>query len=203
MSTHEISAEGRSARRGGRWLVFPEYGLVDAILGFAMFYVVVATVTDPMAEGLAGILGVDPDAIRTWFAIGLWIILGLTVLGQLTKQLKDNPHRFSTDDARRAFLERRRPGPLRYLGAILATTVGAAIAWLLIEEFLMALVSLAIVIVGPATITGISLWTVIWLVSFSIGFGLFTFGLDRLVIGLVRDLIAIVVIGGNPDASAA
>ena len=203
MSTGAVTEERRPAGQDGRWLLYPEYGLIDAILGYAMFYVVVSTVTDPIAEGLAGILGVGPEAIRTWFAIGLWVILGFTVLGQLTTQLKDNPHRFSSAEERRAFIERRAPSPLRYLGAILATAVGGTIAWLLIDEFLIAIVSVAIVIVGPATITGLSLWTVVWLVCFSVGFGLFTFGLDRLVIGLVRDLIAITVIGGNPDAPTA
>jgi len=203
MSTDGLTGERRPARRGGRWLVYPEYGLVDAILGFAMFYVVVATVTEPMAEGLSGILGVGPGAVRTWFAIALWVILGLTTLDQVTKQLRANPHRFADADERRTFLERERPGPIRYLGAILATAVGGGIAWFLLDEFLIAIVSVVGIVLGPATITSISLWTVFWLVSFSIGFGLFTFGLDRLVIGLVRDLIATAVIGGNPDAPTA
>ncbi len=202
MNTDWIAGSTSSASRS-RWLLLPEYGLVEAILGFGLFYLLVSIATDPFSSGFSRVLGVTPRLIRLGLAISLWGMLGLIVLTQVGRQLQANPHRFKTEQERRAFLDQVSPGVAHYLKAFLAGLLGGMLLWALWTEFLVAFGRFMVMVIDPVRLTSMSVESVLIVTSFFIGFGLFSYGIDRLVIGLGRNLIAVTVIETESHESPA
>lgn len=148
---------------------------------------------------LSRVLAVEPGLVRTGLAVSLWVMLGRIVLGHVSRQLQANPHRFAVDRERRAFLARHTPGPGHYLKAIVASLLGSVIIWSVWEEFLVSFGRFVVVIVDPVRLSSLSIGSVAWIASFFVGFALFSHGIDRLLVGLVRTLIAVSLDGPDPD----
>jgi hypothetical protein len=183
------SGETRSERR--RFAIYyPEYGIVEAAIGYALFYTVVEFATPILVESLAADFPeYVPGPVGTWAAAALWIILGLTILGQLAEQSGPNPHVFETREELVHFLQDERPSEWGYQLNVTLTLLGGIVVWALwagffeaLEELLRAMPDLdAVVALSPETIGTIAV--------FAIGFAALSHGLDRLATGLVREAL--------------
>ena len=66
----------------------PAYGPVDALLTYAMFYVVIDRVTSTMQSTLsAAVPGLSPDTVGLGLAAFLWFVLVVTIIDQARRQL--------------------------------------------------------------------------------------------------------------------
>lgn len=198
MSTRETVGEGPDVSTSGETrserrrfaIYYPEYGIVEAAIGYVLFYTVVDFATPILVESLAADFPeYVPGPVQTWAAAALWIILGLTILGQLQEQASANPHVFETREELIHFLQDERPSEWGYQLNVTLTLVGGIVVWALwgaffdaLEELLRAMPDLdAVAVLSPETIGTIAV--------FAIGFAALNHGIDRLATGLVREAL--------------
>ena len=194
MATETQSATGRAQRDDSpAWLVYPEYGPVEAALGYGLFYLLVATATPVMVEVLGPVLpGLVPTPFATVMALFCWFVLGVVVLAQVRRQVAANPRRFADAAERAAFLDAHRPTARDYGLAVAATAGGGLVAAFGVDAALAGLDSLlrSMVFVSGGAAGSVDLLGVGWLVVLFVSFGLFSRGVDRLVVGALRELLA-------------
>lgn len=176
-------------------LYFPAFGPVDALLGYAFFYFVVGLGTAVAFDALAPVAPeMVPEPLGTWAAIVLWVMLGLIVLGQTAEQVRENPRRFESEADRAAFLDRHRPTERRYLWWAAWVLVGGAVAYLLfpgfVESFARFVRFFVAMLAGAVGPRSLGVGDLLNLVGFSLGFAALTRGLDHLVVGSLRALLA-------------
>ncbi|RLM57659.1 hypothetical protein DVK02_06210 [Halobellus sp. Atlit-31R] len=166
----------------------PAYGPVDAVLGYALFYVVVDRVTPTVTATFAGVLSVPPSTVGLGLAAALWFVLATTAFDQLRRQLAALG--VGTADAVRR--ETARSGTLSepqtefYLAALL---VGGVVAVWTFDTAMRSLPALIRVVgtLDPGAFVPREFLTV---ATFFVAFAVATHALDRLVVGAVRQWLA-------------
>lgn len=173
-------------------LAYPAYGPVESALGFGLFYLVVDRVTPVLVAELSGEFpALVPDPFRTFTAMLLWLVLGITVLTAVLDQVRDNPRTFDTPGERREFLADNRPATGEYWRYAGLAGVGGAVAAVTWDSFRDVLPDLLVVVVSQdgAELAGTPLVDVLAFVSFFLGFAALSRGVDRLAVGALRDLL--------------
>ena len=184
MDTH-VDPEARREWSAGGARNLPPYGPVDALLGYALFYVVVDRVTPTAVAAAADALpDVAPSAVRFAFASLLWFVLVLTVVDQLRRQLAalgvGSHGEVDPDPATRG----PPPEPVA-LGSLLGLVLGGSVAWLTFEAGLATVASFIDSVVR-LDVDGLLVVDAALLVVFFVAYGVATWSLDRLVVGAVR-----------------
>lgn len=191
-----MNAQTESA--AGDVVYAPAYGTLRRAIEYALFVLIV----DRCTQLLVGLLGEIPPlqshvpTVTTGAAVALWAMLGLLVLLETRRQYAANPR--TPDD-----LAALRPTERRLAIAGAATVVGAGVVatgWPVVGrltgdgrvavEVGRELTTLANSDAGaPAKVVGILGTDVGVLVAFSLGFVVLAYGLDRLAVGLARELL--------------
>lgn len=172
-------------------VVSPEPGTVTVVLAFGLVYAVVDRATEGVVRVVEA-LGVAAGALTTGLAGTLWLAFAALVAVELGRQYRANPRSFGDRDVLRAFLDRHRPAPREHALALAAAAGGGAIVASARSEFYAALdgtfrVLRLVVVEGrlgsfsPVTFAAGAL--------FLVGFGLFAYGTDRLIVGLYREAL--------------
>jgi len=162
---------------------------MDAVLGYALFYVVVDRATPTVMDVVTDALpGVSPSTVGLGLAIALWFVLAAIVLDQGRRQLAALGVG-SAEDVRRA--ERTRPTPTRTNVAVylLLLLVGGAIAALTFDPAVETAVSL-IRIVAALDVAAFDLVGFLVMALFFVSYKAATWSADRLLVGGVRALLA-------------
>lgn len=174
----------------GRTLYIPEYGPIEAVLGYGFFYFLVDVGTPVVREAVVDSrLGIAPELVPTAAAGALWIILFLSVLGQATEQWRKNPHRFEDETAMVHHLEAIAPSVARMQGWGLALAIGLLVVVFGFDPFLgsyRSLLSGMVVFVGTPESAAVVFRALPWFIVYMIGFSLVTRYTDRLILGLDR-----------------
>ncbi|WP_254764856.1 hypothetical protein [Natrinema marinum] len=185
-----MSAANDSSHRSdtGSELAFPAYGPIDAALGYGLFYLVVDRATPTIVAVFTEVLpDVSPSLIGLGLAMLLWVVLLVTVLDQLRRQLAAlgivthaavRPRRSG----------RSRPSVGRLLLSLAVATVGGLIAAWTYDPALEAVVSL-IRVVEVADIDVLVPTEVGLLLVFFVSFEIAARSVDKLVIGGLRALL--------------
>jgi len=169
-------------RRPG--LPLPDYGPIEGLLGFVMFYVFVdratPTVVSVVTEQVAG---VSAGAVRTWVAVALWVILGVTVLDHARRQYV--AAREAVDHPERVRIPSRE-ALLAYLAVALA---GGFVALLTFEPAIRMGITL-IRFVGTLDVSLFVLGEFLPMIVFFVAYASATWCIDRVLLGGLRRLLA-------------
>ncbi|MFB6267258.1 MAG: hypothetical protein ABEI31_06340 [Halodesulfurarchaeum sp.] len=174
-------------------IVLPEYGLIDALLGYLLFYLVVRATTPILARELSVIIeGFDASAIRFAAATLLWFILFLTVVEQVRVQLDANPRQFGTREGARTVLTEEVNPRLTTLdgGGVLLAGILVWIGYPMFVEQLQDLLATFIWVMEDRQPPPISAAGVATVVGYGLLYSIFTWFADRVVIGTFRLAIA-------------
>lgn len=183
MNTH-LDAEPRARGR----TPLPAYGPIDALLGFAVFYVFVERATPTVVDVVtAALADVAPSLVRLGLAAALWFVLAATVLDQARRQLAALGVG-SHDDVDRSERSRGAPTGLRWLGYLVASLAGGAVAAWTFEGAVATGISL-IRAVAALDVAGVAPLEFVAMIVFFVAFGIATRSLDRLVVGTLRRIL--------------
>lgn len=187
----DVSTPGETRSEGRRFAIhYPEYGIVEAFVGYALFYTVVDFATPILVKSLAADFpAYVPGAVQTWAAAALWIILGLTILGQLQVQVSVNPRVFETREELINFLRDERPIGWKYRLNVTLALVGGIVVWALWSAFWNALEELLLAMPEVDAVTVLALETIGSIAVFAMAFAVLSRGIDRLVTGVVRETL--------------
>jgi protein-S-isoprenylcysteine O-methyltransferase Ste14 len=184
MDTHVTSRDHRDAGLVG---AFPAYGPVEAVLGYAMFYVFVDRATPAVVEVFSEtVLDLSPSFVGFGLAAALWFVLVLTVVDQVRRQLAALGLG-SYDEYQLRVWSRVTPASLRAAGYLLAFGAGTVVAGLTFERAVDALLSL-IPVVATVDVAAVDVVGLVVLVVFSVSYSAATHSLDRLVVDGIRTL---------------
>lgn len=173
-------------------LYFPAYGPIEAVVGIGLFSLIVDRVTPTLVTKLAEPLpDLVPEPLTTFIALLLWLVLGATVVGVALTQFRENPREFTTPENRDEFLALNRPSDWEYYRNGAITLLGGAVAFLTWNTFISVLQDIIVVVIeSDGTIEAtVTLTDIAVFIIFLVGFASYARGLDRLVVGGVRDLI--------------
>lgn len=155
------------------------YGLVDAVLGYVVFYVFVSRATPTVVELLVARLpDLSASAVRTGLAAALWFVLVVTLLDQLRKQVA----------AYRGRVPAGVPSESRALGYLGLVLGGGLVAAWTFDRAIEMGISL-IRLVGTLDTSLFAPVEFVVMVVFFVTFGVASWALDRLVIGGVRSVV--------------
>lgn len=182
----------------GTALYAPEYGPVRRLFEYVLFYVVVERLTGLLVELFEEIppMATHAPTLRFASAVALVVVLVVVVLWEARRQYVANPVAL-------ADIGSLRPSPRRLAVAGGALVVGAGVVvygWatvvaftgdpevlLTVTEETMTAVSSAS---GPvATAVAVLATDIGVLAAFTVGFVLLAYGIDRLLIGLAREVL--------------
>lgn len=183
MGTYDTRTDPRRPTR-----YVPAYGPVDAVLGYLLFYYLVAQATPTVVATLTDVLpGVSAGAVRFALAAALWFILVVTLLDQAQRQLAAlgvTTHREVDPDP----ATRQPPSEPRALAYLVGLVIAGGIAWLTFVPGIEAVISLF-----PAIATlDVGAIQLSWLVLIVVFFGSYAIAtrcVDRLLVGGVRWLL--------------
>lgn len=186
-----MSTATDSSARSGSALRFPAYGPVDAALGYGLFYAVVDRATPAIVDVLAEALpDASPSLIGRGLAIALWVVLTITVLDQLRRQLAALG--FGTHVAvRPRYPSRSRPSLTGLLVRLVVTVVGGFVAAVTFDSALDTAVSL-VRAVGSFEVDALVPAELAVLLVFFVAFGIAARAADRLIIGALRAVVGLV-----------
>ena len=186
-TSERTTRDSRSVR-----LLYPEYGPVEALVGFGVFFLIVEWMTPALVDTLAGPFpDLVPEPLTTVTAVLLWVVLGVTVLSIVLTLLTPNPREFGDRSERDAFLDANRPSDREYRFNLVLMVLGGAtavLAWPTFIEVLRETFPMVVELGGPVP----TVWTlgnVAIFVVFVLGVAAYTRGLDRLVIGGMREFL--------------
>lgn len=189
MSTHVDSDTRRLETRTPRTGYRPPYGPVEALLGYLLFYVVVARATPTIVSGTGEVFpGVAPGAVRFALAAFLWFVFVVFTVDQLRRQLAalgiGSHDQVDPDPSTRA-----PPSEPLTLACLVGLVFGGIFLWATFEAGLAAVVTFvgAMVPVDPEALLAVD---ALVLVVFFVAFGVVTWSLDRLVVGGLRWALA-------------
>jgi hypothetical protein len=194
MSTR-VDAGPPTDSRAGQGGYVPAYGPVDAVLGYALFYVFVDRATPTVVDVLASTLpDVSPSTVRLGLAVVLWFVLVVTAAEQVRRQfvalgIADG------EDEDRDTLSRVLPSEPQALAYVVLLVLGGLVAAWTFDGAIGTAVSLVRVVAAldPGALV---LGELVLMVVFFVAFEVATFALDRLLVGGVRELLAE---GGDGD----
>jgi hypothetical protein len=184
----ERAARGRT--RGTFRVFYPEYGPVEAALGLVVLYLVVDVATPVLVESLAEPLpDLVPEPLTTLTAASLWVLSALVVFAAALDQWRVNPREFGSREDRDRFLDANRLEEWRYYanaGLVLAGAAVAVVSW---DTFRAVLepVLVTVVEVDAASLSGTPIADVVVFVAFFVGVSAVTRGIDRVVVGSLRE----------------
>jgi hypothetical protein len=188
-TTSERTAHDR--RRSVR-LLYPEYGPVEALVGFGAFYLILEWMTPTLVDTLAGPLpDLVPDPLTTLTAMLLWLILGIIVAAIVLEFVGENPREFEDRSERDAYLDEHRPSDRDYRHNLALMVLGGATAvlsWSTAIEVLRGTFPV-VVELGGVVPPGQSLADGAVFVVFFVGVAAYARGLDRLVVGGMREFL--------------
>lgn len=185
--THRVT--GDRTQRPIR-VFYPEYGPVEAVLGLGVFYLVVDVATPVLVETLAEPMpGLVPEPLTTLTAASVWVVAGLVVFATAVDQWQANPREFESRKERDHFLDASRPDEWRYYAYAGVVLVGATVAYFSWDTFQMVLErSIVTVVEADASIVvGTLDAEVVVFVAFFLGTAAVTRGIDRIVVGSIRE----------------
>ncbi|MFC7132089.1 MULTISPECIES: hypothetical protein [Salinibaculum] len=168
---------------------FPAYGPIEAVFGYALFYVLVERATPSVVEMFSQtVLDLSPSTVRFGLAAALWFVLVVTAFDHGRRQLAALGL-VSYDEYRLRVWSRVTPSSLRTAGYLVALLVGGSVAALTFQPAVETLLSLFSVFttVDPTRLDVVGLVT---MVAFFVAYGAATHSLDRLVVGAIRALSA-------------
>lgn len=186
---------GDGPRKGddGPSVFLPSYGPVEAAVGYVLFYLIVERATPVLVDELAAPFpDLVPEPFTTYAAILLWLFLVVILLATVRGQLADNPRTFADAGEREAFLEERRRAHWRYrVDGALVVAGGAAtvLTWDVFVGVLVDLLSVVVVELDGATPALPGGQEIAIFVVFFVGVAALARGLDRLLVGGVRELL--------------
>lgn len=168
-------------------VTLPEYGPIQAAIGFVMFYLLVDLATEPLTAGLQPLFpGFVPDPFTTALAALLWLVLGLNVYTETDRQFRSNPRSFDDEASLVGFLDDRRPSVWRLVFDLTLAAVGGALVAVAWPAFPAAFSWFVGAWFDLAVLSTVTVATALTIVSFLVGVGLLAYGLDRLLVGLLR-----------------
>lgn len=171
----------------GAGLRFPAYGPVDAALGYVLFYVVVDRATPAIVDVLAETLpDASPSLVRLGLAATLWVVLAVTALGQLRRQLAALG--VGTRGARSRRASRSRPSLLGLVGNLAVALVAGLVAALTFASALETVVAL-IRLLARLEIDALVPAKIAVMIVFFVAFGIAARSADKLVIGSIRAVL--------------
>lgn len=182
----------QAAPSDGVRLWFPGYGPIAGIIGYVVFFLVIDAIKPAIVTTVTDLFtSVSPSQVGTMLAVFLWFIFGLTVFGITHDQLRKNPYEFTNRYELQVFIEEHR---LPLLGYVLYTTLavlGGIISLALWPSFIEVFSEFVLILSGEVsgvadTVTARDALT---FVGFFLAFGAFSHGIDRLIIGGIRELI--------------
>ena len=191
-SSRDTRTESEENEHQSVQLLYPKYGPVEALVGLGVFYLIVDQLTPVLVDALAGPLPtLVPDPFTTLAALALWGVAVLTLGTQAYAQLRANPVTFDSRAERDAFLDCERPTNGEYRFNPVLMVLGAAtalLAWDGATGFLQDVIPVVIELEGdmPAAMT---IENALVFAAFFVGLAAYTRGLDRLVIGGMRELL--------------
>lgn len=164
---------------------FPAYGLIEAGLGYIIFYVLIDRVTPAVVRIFSDtVLNISPSLVRLSLAIVLWFVLVVSTIDQARRQLAALGIGQTVNSQLRVW-SRVRPASLRTAGYLLAVVVGFAVAAMTFETAVEALLSL-IPIVASLDVGQFEILELVEMFVFFIAYSVGAHSLDRLVIGSLR-----------------
>ncbi|WP_411968762.1 hypothetical protein [Haloferax sp. YSSS75] len=178
-------ANADDRREGG---LFPAYGPIDSLLSFVVFYVFVDRATPTVVEVFTDIAGVSASAVEFATAAFLWFILVVTLVDIVRRQFAA-VGMGSQNSVEQVTRQRGVPSTTRMLVYAAVVVVGGAVASLTFERAVDAGITM-FRIVGTLDVTGFDVVSFVVMVLFFVSFGAATRALDRLVIGVVRAVVA-------------
>jgi hypothetical protein len=194
MNTH-VDSGTEVGSRDGRYV--PAYGPVDAVLGYALFYVVVDRATPTVVDVLGGVLGgVTAGSIRLGLAALLWFVLVVTVIDGARRQLAALGV-VGDGEPDRSVWSPVIPSETQALAYVVLLALGGLVAAWTFESAVGTVVSLIRVVVTldlGAFVLGEFLVMVVFFVSFEVA----AYAADRLLVGGFRTML---VDGEGPNRS--
>lgn len=179
--------------RGKYVLYWPETGGIRLLLTIPLAYWLTSAATPIVLDEIELIAPrFVPEPVTTILAVLLWLLTGILVLTVARSELLLSVHRFESADDRS---ERVEPVAVLRRGGLvgLAMTIGGAVlVWVSFEEFLIEFRKLLelLVFVRGRFHWPFSVADGAWFALFLVGFGTVAVGLDRLVVNLLRLVIA-------------
>lgn len=180
-----VANETRPAEEEGSQ--FPEYGPIEAALGYVLFYVLVDRLTPALVTVFSdSVLGLSPSFVRFGLATALWFVFLLTAVDQTRRQLAAIGV-FTYDTYQLRVWSRVTPSSLRTAGYLVALVSGTAVASVTFPRAVEALrtVLLVIATVDPAAADVTEVFVIL---VFFIAYSIASHSLDVLVIDAVRAL---------------
>lgn len=188
MSTFTDASTGTDHRRGRRPRL-PAYGPVDAVVGFAVFFIFVERATPTVLVVVtSAVPGISAETVGLGLAAVLWVVLGIVLFEQLQRQLAAVGLGTRSTVAR-AERQAGVPGEVRVVAYFGGLAVGGAVALWTFETAVLTGISL-IRIVGTLDTEPFVLVEFAIMVVFFVSFAAASHSLDRLVIGTVRRVVA-------------
>ena len=187
-ATTERTAQDRRPVR----LLYPEYGPLEALIGFGVFYLILDYMMPTLVDTLAGPFpDLVPDPLATGTAMLLWLFLGVIVAATVLDFLDKNPREFEDRSERDTYLDENRPSDRHFQHNLALMFLGGATAvlsWSTAIEVLREMFPV-VVELGGLVPPGSSLVDGAVFVVFFIGVAAYARGLDRLVIGGMREFL--------------
>lgn len=165
----------------------PAYGPVEAVLGYALFYILVERTTPTITATFTDVLSLSPSTVGFGLAAALWFIFLVTAVDQVRRQLAAVG--VGTHEAVRR--DESRPPTLsetRALGYLSLLLVGAVVALWTADAAISTLVAM-IRVVSAVDAGAFVLSEFVVMSLFFVAYGVATYALDRLVIGGIRELL--------------
>lgn len=198
-ASDDADASAREADGGppegddGPRVFLPAYGPVEAAVGYVLFFILVDRATPVLVDELAAPFpDAVPEPFMTYAAVVLWLVLVALLLATVRGQLAANPRTFADADERESFLDEQRRDRWRYrIDAALVVVGGAAtvLTWDVFVAVLVDLLSVVVVELDGATPALPGAEEVAVSVVFLVGVAALARGLDRLLVGGVRELL--------------
>ena len=163
----------------------PAFGPVEAVLGYALFFVLFERATPAVREVLSDVLPVSPSAVGFALAAFMWFVLAVMSVDQLVRQL-GALGLLEYNGNRRAERWSERIGTAGYVALAL---VGGVVAVLTVDAGLETAVEL-VRIVGRLDFAAIDLGALVVMATFFVAYSLATRAVDRLVVRALRRLLS-------------
>lgn len=162
----------------------PAYGPIQDIIGYIFFFATLRAISPTIVSVLDDV-GVDPSLTRYALAIGLWLLLGLTLISVFQTQWRSIQRRSPSAPGSGDSSQSHDPSRVAFAAYLLAILVSGTFVAVFFSRFLDAL---SIVIRGVANVPDLAIpvIAIVWIVLVGLAMGTFGWCLDRTVIGAIR-----------------